>query len=76
GNSDVAIAVEAMKAGACDFLEKPIGEQALAASIARAFILARQGRQQGDERDAAQQHLMGLTVRQHQVMNMILSGIP
>ena len=36
GNSDVAMAVEAMKAGASDLLEKPIGSCDLIASVSRA----------------------------------------
>src|SRR5208283_2335531 len=35
GNSDVPMAVEAMKAGALDFIEKPIGREELIASIER-----------------------------------------
>ncbi len=36
GHGDVAMAVKAMKAGAYDFLEKPVDEDALLASLARA----------------------------------------
>ncbi len=37
GNSDVAMAVEAMKAGALDFIEKPIGREELIAGVDRAL---------------------------------------
>ena len=37
GQGDVPMAVEAMKAGAADFIEKPIGRDELFASIERAF---------------------------------------
>ena len=40
GNSDVPMAVEAMKAGALDFIEKPIGRDELIASIERALELS------------------------------------
>ena len=40
GNSDVSMAVEAMKAGALDFIEKPIGREELIASIERALELS------------------------------------
>ena len=37
GQGDVPMAVEAMKAGAADFIEKPIGRDELFASIERAL---------------------------------------
>ena len=40
GESDVAIAVEAMKAGVIDFIEKPVGREELVASLDRALELS------------------------------------
>jgi two-component system response regulator FixJ len=39
GHGEVSVAVQAMKAGAVDFLEKPFGEDVLLASLTRAFGL-------------------------------------
>ena len=41
GNADVPMAVKAMKAGALDFIEKPIGREEVIASIERALELSR-----------------------------------
>ncbi|MDR3495917.1 MAG: chemotaxis protein CheB [Ancalomicrobiaceae bacterium] len=76
GNGDVAIAVEAMKAGAADFIEKPVGASALIACVDRALALARDGQQSSEWHEAAMSRLSGLTPRQHQIMDMILVGHP
>jgi two-component system CheB/CheR fusion protein len=76
GASDVAIAVEAMKAGAVDFIEKPVGVLDLLASVDRALELSHDASKSNAwHADAA--HLMGgLTPRQHQIMDMVLAGHP
>ncbi len=76
GNSDVAMAVEAMKAGASDFIEKPIGARELLASVTRALDLARDTSKRTAHREAAAQQVAGLTKRQHQIMDMVLAGHP
>ena len=76
GNSDVPIAVEAMKAGAMDFIEKPIGAKDLLASVARALDLAQSVSKRSDQQIAAARLVSGLTKRQHQVMDMVLAGQP
>jgi two-component system, chemotaxis family, CheB/CheR fusion protein len=76
GNSDVAIAVEAMKAGASDFIEKPIGATELLASVTHALELARSGSKRSEQQIAAAELVAGLTKRQHQVMDLVLAGQP
>jgi two-component system CheB/CheR fusion protein len=76
GNSDVQMAVEAMKAGARDFIEKPIGHEELLASVARALEQARDAAKLSAWRKAATDHIASLTPRQHQIMDLVLAGHP
>ncbi len=76
GDSDVSMAVRAMKAGASDFIEKPIGRDELLRSIDRALELAADSNKLGEWRDAAVGHLAGLTPRQRDVMERVLAGHP
>ncbi len=75
GHSDVAIAVEAMKRGACDFIEKPIGRPELLAAVARALEQARDDSRTAGWRTAAQVQIASLTDRQRQVLEGILKGL-
>ena len=76
GNSDVPMAVQAMKAGAVDFIEKPVGPGDILASIKRALELSRDGSKVAQWRAEAQSHVAGLTVRQKQIMDLVLAGHP
>ena len=76
GNSDVAMAVEAMKAGAFDFIEKPISRAELLASVDRALEQSRDSGKLLAWREDASSHIAGLTPRQRQVMEMVLAGHP
>ncbi len=76
GDGDVGMAVQAMKAGAADFIEKPFAAKDLLDSIARVLDQAQgsEGRQAW-ERQAADK-IDSLTVRQHEIMLMVLEGHP
>ena len=50
GEADVAIAVQALKAGAADFIEKPVTDRELILSITQ-DIEKGQGRRQDDHRE-------------------------
>ena len=76
GNSDVAIAVQAMKAGASDFIEKPVSASDLIDSIKRALDQSADKNKLADWRKLAAEHVAGLTARQRQIMNMVLDGHP
>lgn len=76
GHSDVAIAVTAMKAGAVDFIEKPINNEDLHAAIARALERSHDVTKRLQLRAAAKDSIRQLTPRQHQIMDMVLAGHP
>ena len=76
GNGDVAMAVQAMKAGALDFIEKPVGAHELLAGIERALELSSDLSKLSAIRQAAVGHIAGLTPRQHQIMDLVLAGLP
>ena len=76
GNSDVPMAVQAMKAGASDFIEKPISRSELLASVERALEQSRDSSKLSAWREAAADALAGLTPRQHQIMDLVLAGHP
>jgi two-component system CheB/CheR fusion protein len=76
GNSDVAMAVRAMKAGASDFIEKPIGRGDLLASVERALEHARDSSKRSAARESAASHMANLTTRQRQIMDLVLAGHP
>jgi two-component system CheB/CheR fusion protein len=76
GNSDVTMAVQAMKAGAFDFIEKPVNREELIASVNRALVQSVDKNERAAWTDKASQAIMGLTARQKQIMDMVLAGHP
>jgi two-component system CheB/CheR fusion protein len=76
GNSDVAMAVRAMKAGAADFIEKPIAAADLLASLHRALERSSDNSKLIAWQDSAAEHIIGLTPRQRQIMDLVLAGHP
>jgi two-component system CheB/CheR fusion protein len=76
GQSDVPMAVEAMKAGAADFLEKPICGNELLAGVGRALESSHDSGKRTEWRNDAADHLSRLTHRQRQIMELVLAGDP
>jgi two-component system CheB/CheR fusion protein len=76
GNSDVPMAVQAMKAGASDFIEKPIGRDELLACVERALEQSRDTAKLTAWRKDATERVGRLTPRQRQIMDMVLAGDP
>jgi two-component system CheB/CheR fusion protein len=76
GNGDVSMAVRAMKAGASDFIEKPVNGIELLASIDFALDHWRDSQKLTAWRETAATHVAGLTTRQREIMNLVLAGHP
>ena len=76
GNADVSIAVQAMKAGASDFIEKPISRDELLACVERALEHSQDASKLVAWRADAASHFEGLTPRQKQIMELVLAGHP
>jgi len=76
GNGDVPMAVEAMKAGALDFIEKPFSDSDLRDSVERALEQSRDSGKLLAWREAAAKHIAALTPRQCQILDLVLAGHP
>jgi len=76
GNSDVPMAVQAMKAGAWDFIEKPIGHRELLISVKDALEQSRNSSDLLATQETAASAIAGLTPRQRQIMELVLAGHP
>jgi FixJ family two-component response regulator len=74
GYAEVNIAVEAMKNGAFDFLEKPFSAQALLGKILSALELSRTRHASWRERQAVQARIDLLTQRERSVVKHVVDG--
>jgi len=74
GHGDVPMAVQAMRNGAMDFIQKPYREQALLDSINAALALDIDARRSFGAANDIEQSLSTLTDREQQVLDQILSG--
>lgn len=76
GHADVRLAVRAMKAGAMAFLEKPVQYGDLVANIERALNLTRNSTALSSLRQSAAKRMARLTLRERQVVEMVVEGNP
>jgi len=76
GYGDVDMAVNAMKAGAADFLEKPYKEQELLDRVHKAISQNAEKRQENGKEQKAREGFAQLTPRERQVLEYIVDGEP
>jgi two-component system response regulator FixJ len=76
GHGDVQMAVEAMKNGALDFIEKPFADDVLIDSIRRAVNRAAEQHQSAAAAEQVRQRFGSLSDRERQVMGGVMAGRP
>jgi FixJ family two-component response regulator len=74
GYGDVQMSVRGMKAGALDFLTKPLRHQDVLDAIGVAVARDRERRVASQKIDAIRARIRGLTPRERQVMDLVATG--
>jgi FixJ family two-component response regulator len=75
GFVDVPVAVQAMKAGAVDFLTKPVGDEILLQAIESSLSRSRAAIDGSEEIRSIQANHATLSLREREVMNLVVSGL-
>ena len=76
GNGDTRMAIQAMKAGAFDFIEKPIQKDEFENAINNVFEKLQQSKTAADVADDAVARIARLTPRQREILKRVLAGEP
>jgi two-component system response regulator FixJ len=76
GNTEVSVAVDAMKLGAHDYLQKPVCGAALSVALTRAWSALEHLIDASETRGAAQERVSRLTPREIDIALGLLSGRP
>ncbi|MEL6061457.1 MULTISPECIES: response regulator FixJ [unclassified Methylobacterium] len=74
GHADVPLAVEAMREGAQDFIEKPFDDEVLLSTVRAALAQAEQGAARAGEMAAVRARMSALTERERQVLDGLVAG--
>jgi two-component system response regulator FixJ len=74
GHGDVPLAVEAMRAGALDLIEKPFDDSLILKAVKSALEVARAKSERDAERTAVVERLATLTSRERDVLKGIIAG--
>ncbi|HWD68209.1 MAG TPA: response regulator FixJ [Caulobacteraceae bacterium] len=76
GHADVQLAVQAMKAGAHDFIEKPFDESVLLQTVETALARSVAANGASGERNDALSRIESLSARERQVLRGLVAGKP
>jgi two-component system response regulator FixJ len=74
GHGDIQLAVEAMKIGAADFLEKPFDDEVLLTSVKAALGKLEKDAQRESERADLNNRLAALSAREREVLEGLVAG--
>ena len=74
GHGDIALAVEAMKVGAMDFIEKPFDDEVLLATIKSALTRRSSDRERSARADQIRARMKALSERERQVLDGLVAG--
>ena len=75
GQGDIPMSVRAMKAGAVDFLIKPVQEKDFVEAIERAMARDDRDRRDRQELAAVREKSETLTTREHEVFSLVITGM-
>jgi FixJ family two-component response regulator len=75
GHGDIPTTVQAMKAGAVEFLTKPFGDDVLLEAIERAIERSQVALGEEAERQAIRERYLALSTREREVMALVISGL-
>ncbi|MBU0621773.1 MAG: response regulator [Gammaproteobacteria bacterium] len=76
GHADVTIAVQAMKFGASDFIEKPFKDQTLLDAVSHAVRRDLMRHKENETRSMLSERLNKLTLREMEVARLVVEGLP
>ena len=76
GHGDVPMAVQALKAGAFDFIEKPFDDEVFLGSVSRALAKSETQQQEQSLASDAVANIAVLTPREREVMELLVAGRP
>jgi two-component system response regulator FixJ len=76
GHGDIQLAVEAMKSGAMDFLEKPFDDERVLSAVRSALAARSAESERSGRRSEIEERLESLSQRERQVLDGLVAGLP